>query len=296
MHRPALAQWLGLGLALITLGGAIAFNLYLEHGLTAAREKDRLSSQARVIAENMELELAGANLALEGIRDDLPNWKESSVLQSETRYLKALTNAMPGIRYIGVTDAKGTLLASNQPQLVGSNFSYRDYFQAVKQHPDADTLYVSPPFKSVLGAYVINITRMIPGPRGEFAGIVTATLDPGYFKTLMASVLYAPDVWDAIGHGDGLLFLMMPERKAVHGTNLAQPGSFFTQHRDSGQVATVLTGTVYATKEERMMAQRTVHPDTLRMDKPLVVAVSRDLDTVSNPGSAMLWHRPGCSG
>lgn len=286
MRNSALAPWLGLGLVLLTLGGAIGFNLYLEHGLTMAREKDRLLSKTRVIADNMELELASANQALEGIRDDLPNWKEASAVQAETHFLKALTNAMPGIRYIGVMDAQGTLLASNQSQLVGGNYSYRDYFNAAKRHPDARTLYVSPPFKSVLGAYVINITRMIPGPRGEFAGVVTATLDPGYFKTLMASVLYAPDVWDAIAHGDGLLFLMLPEREALHGMNLAQPDSLFTQHRDSGQAATVLTGTVYATNEKRMMAQRTVHPGTLKMDKPLVVAVSRDLDMILQP-----WRR-----
>ena len=286
MHRPALAQWLGLGLALIILGGAIAFNLYLEHGRRAAREQDRLSTQARVIAENMEHQLASTNLVLEDVRGELSNWK-GFPLQAETRYLKALSNAMPGILHMSVMDAAGMLLASDQPEFLGRNFSDRSYFQAVKQRPNPDTLYVSPPFKNDLGSsYVINITRMIPGPRGEFAGIVTATLDPDYFKTLMASVLYAPDMWDAIGHGDGILFLMVPEREGLYGMNLAQPGAFFMQHRDSGQVATVLTGTVYATDEERMMAQRTVHPGTLRMDKPLVVAVSRDLDTVFQP-----WQR-----
>lgn len=265
---------------MITLGGAIAFNLNLEHDRRAAREQDRLSAQARVIAENLEHQLASTNLALENIRVELPHWKGPAGLQAETLYLKALTNVMPGIRYIGIMDAKGTLRASNLQEFVGRNFGYRDYFQAVKQHPNADTLYISPPFKSVAGPYVINLSRMIFGQQGEFAGIITASLDPEYFKTLMTSVLYAPDMWDAIGHGDGLLFLMVPERKELHGMNLAQPGSFFTQHRDSGQVATVLTGTVYSTGEVRMMAQRTVHPDALKMDKPLVVAVSRDFDTV----------------
>lgn len=283
MHRPALAQWLGLGLALIALGGAVVFNLSLERSRAAAREQDRLSAQARVIAENMEYQLASASRALEGVRGDLPHLKGSSELQ---RRLKAITNAMPGIRTMNVMDAEGTILASNRPELIGNNLGYRDYFQAVKQRPNPDMLYISPPFKTLLGAFAINITKMISGPRGEFAGIVVATLDPEYFKTLMASVLYAPDMWDAIGHGDGLLFLMVPEREALHGMNLAQPGSFFNQHRDSGQVATVLTGTVYSTQEVRMMAQRTIYPGSLKMDKPLVVAVSRDLDTVFQP-----WRR-----
>ncbi len=286
MRRPIPFQWLGLSLVLLALGAAIAFNLYLEHGRTAQREQDRLLSKVRVIAENMELEMASANLALEGVRDDLPNWKDAAALQAETRYLKALTNAMPGIRYIGITDAQGILLASNQHQLVGSNFSHRDYFQTVKQHPNADTLYVSPPFKSALGLYVIGITRMIPGPHGEFAGAVTATLDPEYFKTLMRSVLYAPDAWDGIAHGDGQVFLMEPQRDGVQGLNLAQPGSFFTRHRESGRLATVYTGKVYSTNETRMMAQRTIRPVLLKMDKPLVVAVSRDLAVVFQP-----WRR-----
>ena len=85
----------------------------------------------------------------------------------------------------------------------------------------------------------------------------------------MSSVLYAPDMWDAVSHGDGSLFLMTPARENLHGMNLAQPGSFFTQHRDSGLDATVLTGNVYSAKDVRMMAQRTVRPAKLKMDKPV---------------------------
>ncbi len=286
MPKTVLTPWLGLGIGLIVLAGAIGFNLYLDHGNRAMREKDRLSSQARVIARNMESHLASANRMLEGVRDDLPNWKGASGPQAEMHYLKALTNATPGLRYIGVMDAEGVLLASNMPHLVGRNFAYRDYFQAVKRHPDAATLYVSQPFQSVNGPYVLNVTRMISGPRGEFAGVITATLNPEYFTTLLASVLYAPDMWAGIAHDDGLLFLMVPERKGLPGTNLAQPGSFFTRHRESGQAITVLTGTVYATQEERMLAQHTVQPAALKMDKPLLVAVSRDLDVVFQP-----WRR-----
>jgi diguanylate cyclase (GGDEF)-like protein/PAS domain S-box-containing protein len=280
MSRSAFAQWLALGIVLFILGGAIAFNLYLEHERTAARERDRLSTQARVIAENLERQLASANLGLEGIRSDLPYWKGAAGLRAATMRLKALTSAIPGIRFMSIVDAKGTLLASNHPQFLGQNFSYRDYFQAARQHPDPDMLYVSPPFRTLIGTFAMNITRVISGPRGEFAGVVTASLDPEYFKTLLASVLYAPDMWDAIAYGDGTLFLMVPERDGLHGMNLAQPGSFFIQHRESGRVDTVFTGKVYATGDVRMMAQRTVNPDTLKMDRPLVVAASRDLVTV----------------
>lgn len=286
MSGSVLVERIELAIALIVLGGAIAFNLYLGYGRIADREQERLTAQARVIAENLERQLAIATRALEEVRGDLPHWTGSSVPGTETLRLKTLISTMMGISTMNVMDAQGKVIASNRPELIGTNLRYRDYFQAVKQHPDPDMLYVSPPFKTLLGAFTINLSRVISSPRGEFAGIVTATLDPEYFRTLMASVLYTPDMWDAIGHGDGMLFLMVPEREELQGSNLAQPGSFFNQHRDSGQVATVLSGTVYATGEVRMMAQRTIQPVALKMDNSLVVSISRDLYAVFHP-----WYR-----
>lgn len=280
MNHSNQAAWFMLLLALAVLGGAVALNLFLEHGRAADRETERLTTQARVIAENLEYQLLSTNQVLESIRDELPTWKNSAGLHAGTPHIKALVTAMPGIRFIGVLDEKGILRASNLAEFSGRDFSARQYFQTARQHPNADTLHVSPPFESAAGVYVLNLTRTVTGPRGEFAGVVTASLDPAYFNTLMMSVLYEPDMWDAVGHGDGTLFLMAPERKALHGMNLAQPGSFFTRHRDSGQTVTALSGTVYSTKEERLIIQRTVQPDALGMDQPLVVAVSRDLGAI----------------
>lgn len=286
LSRHHLAQWLALGLVLLALGAVIAFNSHLEHGSTMAREQDRLSAQARVIAKNMESQLASANAVLKSIPGEISYASKPSRRSHVAAHIKALASALPGIRTISVLDATGKVIASNRPELVGVDLSYRGYFQTIKQQPDPEMLYVSPPFKTLLGVFGFNISRMISDPHGEFAGIVSATLDPEYFKPLMASVLYAPDMWDAIAHGDGQLFLTVPEHEVPIGINLAQPDSFFTRHRRSGQPATVLTGTVYTTKEMRMMAQHTVHPDRLKMDKPLVIAISRNYATIFRP-----WRR-----
>lgn len=278
--RTTTSQWAVLGVALLVLGAVIALNQKQEYDRTAQHERERLLAQTQVIALNTERQLESAKLVLEDVRQRQTNWHESAGVQEGLHDLRALVSAMPGVRTINVLDREGTLRFSNRSELLGQNFSYRDYFQTIRQHPSPDTLYVSPPFRTVLGEFAINISRMIPGPRGEFDGIVSATLDPAYFQTLMSSVLYAPDIWDAIAHGDGALFLMVPARGHLHGTNLAQPGSFFTRHLASGKPATVMSGKVYSTGEMRMMAQRTINPPQLLMDKPLVVAVSRDLDGV----------------
>ncbi|SFI89719.1 diguanylate cyclase [Nitrosomonas sp. Nm34] len=278
--KPLYMQWLWLGLILITLGVGITFNLYFEHDRTTAREHDRLSIQAWVIAENTEYQLTSANLALENVRSNLAYWKNDAGQQAVIRHLKA-ASIIPGIRTMNIVDKEGTITASTRAELIGMNIGSRDYFQEVKQHPNVDMLYVSPPFETVAGTFVINVIRMIEGEEGEFAGIVSATLDPEYFKTLMMSVQYASSMWVALIHSDGMVFLTMPdERENMEGVNLRHPDSFFTRHQNSGKKEQVFTDIMYATKEHGMLALRTIYPANLKMDKPLVVAVNRDSDSI----------------
>jgi len=296
LRKQLITQWLWLGLAQFILGLMVAFNISLDRNRTEHREKDRLATQARVITENLQHQLASANSVLERVRNESSYWTGKSNDSEENRHLQAIADALTGIRTVNVMDTAGNIKMSNRADLIGRNLAYREYFQTAKAHPDADTLYVSAPFETVLGAFAINIARMKPGPQGEFAGLVTATLDPEYFRPLMMSVQYAPDMWVSMAHGDGLLFLMMPDRSGLQGMNLAQPGSFFTRHQASGNSTNVLTGTVYATGEERMMALRTVQPIALKTDKPLVVAVSRDLDAIFQPWRQNAFIQGGLTG
>ncbi|MDP8568893.1 hypothetical protein Q9291_13665 [Methylophilus aquaticus] len=145
--RFALVQWIELVVALTLLGGLVAFNIYNEHAQVEANEHDRLITQAKVISKNIEFQFQGANQALLAIMQAIPEWQRSPELA--TNRLASMANVMPGIRGFGVIDAKGTLMYSNFPQYIGMNFSHRDYYKAVRQSPDAEMLYVSPPFKGM---------------------------------------------------------------------------------------------------------------------------------------------------
>lgn len=271
-------EWLFIVVSLLLLGGFIGWLLWNERNDIATREHDRLSTQARVVHQNMERQLEAINLALLGVRDDAMTWRASAQgLAEANRRLYSLNDAMTGVRTMLLMNAQGVIEASNRPELLGQNLNQRAYFQAVRQNPDVNTLYVSPPFTTSLGVWAINLVRMVPGPQGEFAGIVSATLDPEEFRVLLDSVLYASDMWSALAHGGGVQFMMLPERPDQAGKNLAQPGSFFSRHLSSGQASNVLTGQIYATGEQRMLAMRTIQPTQLHMNNPLVVAVGRDL-------------------
>src|SRR3990167_8965322 len=193
-------EWMLLGTALLILGALVGYWVYDERGRVEALERDRLQVQARVIDENLGRQLEGVNNALAGVRNDYSLSNRKSIGPATSLHLKTLADAMPGVRTMSILDAEGTVLASSRDELIGMNFSAREYFKVPRERLDPATLYVSPPFKTVLGVFLINGTRVATGSRGEFAGIVSAALDPEYFNVLLQSVLYAPDMWVSIAH------------------------------------------------------------------------------------------------
>lgn len=285
-------QWGLLFLALALLAGAVIHNLYKNHEDIRTGEERRLMTQARVINVNLSSRLQGTDRVLQIIRDDLvsvPADSWSGVMS--TRQLEVLVAAMPGVRTIIAVDVGGIIRFSNRKQLLGSDVSQLVYFQTALHTPDPSLLIVTPPFKTLLGAWSMALVRVIQNSQGEFVGITVATLDPDYFRTVLASVNYTPDMWSAIAHGDGMQFLIAPERDGQRGKDIAKPGSFFTRHITSGKSESVMSGVVFATGEQRLMAQHTICPPATRMDKPLIVATSRDLSAVFADWHSHAWRQ-----
>ncbi|MBI3523162.1 MAG: diguanylate cyclase [Betaproteobacteria bacterium] len=276
--RRLLAEWLFLGMALLALGGFIAYSLYQTHRRIGADEAQQLTAQAKVVDDNLGRQLNAVNLALISIRDELPYWRgRQDGEERANRWLKSMNDAMPGVRNLLVLDAAGNVIATGRKEIFGKNFRDREYFQTAKRDPNPDLLYVGPPFRTILGAFVIPVSRMVAGKGERFSGIVNATLDPEEFSVLLESVRYAGDMRVALIHGDGKLYLTEPEMKDALGQNLAKPGSPFTRHQESGRAISLLTGDNFDGAGQSMIVLRTVQPAQLLMDKPLVVAISRNL-------------------
>ena len=276
-------EWLAASVLLMLLGVVLAVALNHQHNIVEAQESDRLQVQARVVDENLIRQLEGANNALTGVRDELEHSGAVGADATISGRLKLLSDAMPGVRTMVVLDARGTIVASSRIELLGTNSSQRDFFDTPRRRPNRAMLYVSAPFKSPLGPLVVAIGRVLTGAQGEFAGVAVATLDPEYFEVLLRSVLYAPDMRASLTHTDGTVFLNTPVNEQALGQNLARPGSLFTRHQQSGQSATLQSGRVLATGEDRMMALRTLNRADLQIDKPMVAAVSRELSAIYLP-------------
>ena len=285
--RQVFVQWAIYGLALGILGAFIAMSLVQEHQRIDAEERDRLANQTAVIEKNLKPQLLLANRVIEDILKNLPAWQaENDDFQRGNRELQVINDTLIGIRPILVIRADGVVSASSNEKLIGMNFAYREYFKTAQRNPDPAVLHISEPFKTVLDTYVISIFRAIRAPDGGFGGIVIVSVVPEYFSILLESVRYAPDMTTSLAHGDGKLFLTSPIRPDSNGKNLARPGTFFTQHRESGHAVDVYDGIPYATGTHRLIALRTLRLADPPVDKPMVIAASRDADALFAP-----WYR-----
>lgn len=270
-------HWLLLAACLGALGAYLAFNLAREHERIEAEERERLTTQSKVIEDNLTRQLVAINLALESIMVELPDWAgRPDGRELASRRLKSMERSMPSVRTFAVLDEKGSVTASNREELLGRNFHDRDYFQTPLRAPSAQTLYVSAPFRTVLDKFVINLVRVIPGPQGQFAGLVSASVDPVDIEILLNSVRYADDMQAMLVHGDGTIFVSQPALAEVIGKNVSVPGSSFRQHLESKRPVSHFEGIAQSTGDKRFVVLRTIQPIDLAMNKPLVVSLSRE--------------------
>ncbi|MEP6738797.1 MAG: diguanylate cyclase [Caldimonas sp.] len=281
--RQFTAEWLALLFALAVAGALITWSLFKTHLAVDATERDRLRVQARVVDENIGQQLDGINRALASVRDEYLATPVYSVSTLISTRLKALSDAIPGVRSMVLLDADGNVVASSVDMLLGRDFSDRDYFRAPRASHNAATLHVAAPYQTSLGNYTVVFARAITGPNGAFVGAVAAALEPEYFEVLMRSVLYAPDMWVSLGHSDGKVFVTMP-RDPKRVENEWQPAAAaLGQTHGVAENTPVVIGAVGGSEETRMTALRHLAPAELHMDKPLVIAVSRAVPDVFGP-------------
>jgi PAS domain S-box-containing protein len=279
--RSQLSHWIFLGIALLVLGSQIALDQFETRRRIEATAMEQLANYSLVLAEEMTRRLKSMHMVLADMKLTPPvrAGQKGTQAVALNHHLDTLTRAIEGIRTLAVYDAEGTVISSNQAELVGRNFRQRKYFQHMLQHRNAAETFISEPFITALGVFTFNAVQMIPGPRGEFAGIVSATVDGDSVRALMAS-MHATDVVSlSLVHGSGTLLMLFPDREgATPGLSVNRPNSFFRRHMDSKKADSLMTGISAAVGTERLISMRTIQPTALSLNTPLVVAAARDQD------------------
>lgn len=265
---------------IVFMGVMLGVRCYADYRREVLLFKERLMAQARVVDENLNTNLYAVTLTLENIKQELDKSSRSQL----NSYLKMQETLIPGIRTLLVTDAEGRCISSNLEFAIGKDFSHRDYFTTPHNAADKSLTFLSPPFKSLTGSYVITLAKPIIGKRGEFKGVIAASLEPQYFKDLLKSTNYAPDNRIALIHSDGIVFAVIPDGKnSIIGQDLMKPGTQYYRHKQGGKLTSIQSGRSATTADTRVFAFITNTQKELRLDKHLVVAASRNLDDVLLP-------------
>ncbi len=278
-------EWLALGVGLSLMAALLLAWSWFEQRSALTREEARLTVQARIVHDYVVRQLTVTSNALAAVRDVAPSWLNMpDGIALGNRRLTSIVDAMAGVRTMLVLDATGKVIISSRPELMGRAFIDREFFSVPRQSPDPARLYVSAPFKTTIGTWVINVVRTRHGADGSFQGIVSASLEAEDLGLMLDSVRYADDMWTGLAHGDGRVFVLKPDMGAVEGINvLSRPDSLSARHLASGQLATVLRGTAMTRQVDVLMAHHTIQPAALNMDKPLLAAVAREYDNILAP-------------
>lgn len=291
--HSTLGEWLLLIVNLLLLAVFLAFLLIDERQKIEVNEKNRLATQTQVIHDALRSQFSSIRRAHLNLRHELEISRAQGVnpMPFIERRLQGFFEVISGVRSMSLLDADGNVLASSRSELVGKNFRERSYFQLPQHSHDLDTLYLSPPYTTSLGAWSVSLSSRVSGPDGKFAGVIVSTINPERLLQHLRSVLYAPDMWIAAAHGQGQLFLMFPDQGEVPGRNLAQAGSMFQRHASSGQDSSYLSGEVLATGTQRVIFLRTLREKDLHLDFSMQIAASRDRAQVYAPWWRSFWQQ-----
>lgn len=279
-------EWATFAVCACILAAVLIYENQREFTAIKTREQERLAAVASVGEYMVVTQLEKIDATLDNLRDALPppiltqRLHDRSDALSTAARLKILATAMTSVRSLDIIDSSGAILASNFDEHVGQNTAEQEYFTTPRDRPDDDVLYISSPFNSSLSDLNVNITKCLTAPDGSFAGLVTASLDPEFFRAIMAAVLYAPNSWARLVHGAGTVLLWVPAREGMVGKNLAIPGTFFTRHLESGLTSSLFEGKGHAANEESLLILQTVQSPTLKLSPPLVLGVGRDTRAV----------------
>ncbi|WP_431777886.1 hypothetical protein [Ottowia caeni] len=123
------SQWCLLAGCMLALGLVVLFSLLFERSRLVEEQKQRLATTSRVIDENISWQLEGVSSALVTMQGLDVSYPEG--VAATNRELRAMADAMLGVRTLIVFDAKGRVLASNRDSIIGQDFSAREYYKKV---------------------------------------------------------------------------------------------------------------------------------------------------------------------
>jgi signal transduction histidine kinase len=184
----------------------------------AAQSADNLASTlASDIAHNVESLDLSLQAVVAGLRRPQTQWM-SPELRDDILFDRAAT--APQFGAILVLDETGRIVIDSRHQSqLGESLADRDFFRA-QRDATAPQLYVSAPFRSGLGDWLIALSRPLDRRDGRFAGVVVSSLRLEYIRHLFESVDLGANASITLFRTDGTTMLRIPYDESSLGRHL----------------------------------------------------------------------------
>jgi PAS domain S-box-containing protein len=177
--------------------------------------KDETVSLSQIIAEQTARSMQSVDLALDIALDRLAEAEKLGVSVDEFAIhamLRSRVEGMPQLRSMFITDAQGKVASSALSHPTPKySVGDRDYFISVRDRPDLDRFVSSPAINRVDGKRTLFFSRRVRNMKGEFIGVIAASLDIAYVEALYDSIKLDTVSPIALYLDDGSLIARAPQ-------------------------------------------------------------------------------------
>jgi hypothetical protein len=284
--RRTVLEWSLLLLALLLLAGPLATWRWRAYDTAGTEERRRLELQAHALSDHLDSTLHAVDNALVSIRvvAEAGAGRSPDFGAALSPQLTALDDAFAAISNLQVLDADGGVLAASASDTARGALADQPCFKSARARSDPDQLYVCEPFRTQAGSWTMDVLRTLQNTQGEFQGVVAARLDSDYLSGILPSALYADDMRALLMHANGVVIASGPGNAIPVGTDVGRsPGNPLQHYRAAGQTSAVVEGIATVSHLPIVVAFRAIEPDGLRLDKPLLLALSRTEQAVYRP-------------
>jgi diguanylate cyclase (GGDEF)-like protein len=201
---------LGLG---VTLGFSAIFGVILWEMSRRDRDKavDAAANLVATISNDISRNIQLYDSSLQAVVDGL-KLPDLDKVDPELRRLLLFDRAATAkdLGAILVFDKYGdVVIDSRSGKPLATNHGHRDFFQVHRQRADVG-LYISRPWISFRGRYLISLSRRISNPDGSFAGVVAGTMRLSYFHDQFRKVNLAGDDSLTLISKNGIVLMRTP--------------------------------------------------------------------------------------
>lgn len=237
-------------------------------------DQEETANLARSLAQHAHDTFHLVDTILQGLRErvEMTGLNEAQ-LERLRNVMQSRQAASPGVSGLFIYDANGDWIVNSKTNVPGGlNNNDRAYFAYHRSHTDRDLFIGKPVLSKSDGFWVVTASLRINDARGEFAGVVLATLPVAYIAKFYQTFDLGQSGILTLATADGVLIARSPYDPNITGRDLSKSEIFskFLPQGDVGsyRFSSVIDGII------RLGSYRRVQ------DFPLIIIVGHGLDDV----------------